>query len=130
MKRVRVQRPEYLFLVLQLETLANVRELVNQSIWFTDACAPNRKQDTTEEYPKGRNSCLVLNLLICVSSITFAKQIRYKLDTKTLQAITHLEFRIYFNHLGYLRVSGYLCGYKRISTDKQDILDGYHYGYL
>jgi hypothetical protein len=84
-----------------------VRELVNQSTWFTDACAPNRKQDTTEEYPKGRNSCLVLNLLICVSSITFAKQIRYKLDTKLdtkpLQAIKHLEFRIYFNHPGAIQ---------------------------
>jgi hypothetical protein len=37
---------------------------------------------TTDECPKGRNSCLVFIVLICISSITFVKQYRYKLDTK------------------------------------------------
>ncbi len=53
MKRVRVEKSPSreagitLFSFYNLESLANGRELVNQSIWFADACAPNRKQDTT-----------------------------------------------------------------------------------
>jgi len=46
----------------------------NRSKRFARTCSPNRKEDTTDEYPIGRNSCLVLNLSICVSSINDTKQ--------------------------------------------------------
>ena len=43
-----------------------------------------RKQDTTDEYPKGRNSCLVLKIFENVCPVS---HIVKNLDTEKLQAI-------------------------------------------
>jgi hypothetical protein len=58
---------------------------------FAPLCTPKRTEDTTDEYPIGRTSCLVLNFSTCVSRVTFEIQTWHK---RNLQSIKHLDFLI------------------------------------
>ena len=42
--------------------------------WFAQPAHQKREEDTTDEYPIGRNSCLVLNFSTYVSSVIFVNQ--------------------------------------------------------